>query len=35
MIRARLDPGREQEVAGILLESAARIRQAIATSDKK
>lgn len=35
MIRARLDPGREQEVAGILLESAAGIRQAIAASDKK
>lgn len=35
MIRARLNPSREQEVTGILLESAANIRQAIAASGKK
>jgi DNA-binding IclR family transcriptional regulator len=35
MIRARLNPAREQEVAGILLESASRIQQAIAASGKK
>ena len=35
MIRARLNPNREQEVAGILLETAGRIRQAIAASGKK
>jgi DNA-binding IclR family transcriptional regulator len=35
MVRARLNPGREHEVAGILLESAARIRQVIAATGKK
>jgi DNA-binding IclR family transcriptional regulator len=35
MIRIRLNPGREQEVAGILLESAAIIRHAISASGKK
>jgi DNA-binding IclR family transcriptional regulator len=35
MVRARLNPDREQEVAGILLGSAARIRRALTETGKK
>ena len=35
MVRARLNPDREQEVADILLENAARIQQAVARFGKK